>query len=395
MKIACVTLLLSVISYYSFSQNDIDTCYYPQTQVSEVVYKIVHPHKKHIVKKDSLIAHKIYAAVLPGVGYTLQSGFTGVCSANLSFYMANPNTTNLSTFNTDVEYSPFKKQLFIPLITSIWTYENKWNITTDVRYYQFPSLTYGTGAYSDTRIVDNINYNYFKAHLALFKTVKKDFYVGIGYQLDKHYRITSNDSNTNFKQYHNGVTHTTSSGLWLCAKYDSRRNINNPQGGAYLSVSVRNNAILLGSNNNWQSLLIDARKYVKLPTKRSNIFAFWVYSWSAMGKHIPYLDLPSTGWDTYTNVGRGYIQSRLRDKYFAHIEAEYRFDILKNGLLGGVVFANAQSVNNVMRIQRILPSIGTGLRLKLNKHSKVNFAVDYAVGINGSQGFFFDVAEVF
>ena len=220
-------------------------------------------------------------------------------------------------------------------------------------------------------------------------------YLGAGFQLDKHYNITSTDSNINFKIYNYGSNRTTSSGLWLCVKYDSRKNSNNPQGGAYLSVSTRINNKLLISANNWQSLLIDARKYVKLPTKRSNIFAFWLYSWNAIGKQIPYLDLPSSGWDTYSNVGRGYIQSRLRDKYYAHIEAEYRFDILKNGLLGGVVFANAQTANHIVRIQRLLPAVGTGLRLKLNKYSKVNFAVDYAVGVNGSHGFFFDVAEVF
>jgi len=58
----------------------------------------------------------------------------------------------------------------------------------------------------------------------------------------------------------------------------------------------------------------------------------------------PYLDLPSTGWDTYSNTGRGFIQGRYRRKNMVYLEAEYRFKVSKSGLLGGVVFANAQSL---------------------------------------------------
>jgi len=35
-----------------------------------------------------------------------------------------------------------------------------------------------------------------------------------------------------------------------------------------------------------------------------------------------------------------------------------------------------------------ITSSWNGLRLKLNKHSNTNLAIDYAVGMNGSRGFF-------
>jgi hypothetical protein len=111
----------------------------------------------------------------------------------------------------------------------------------------------------------------------------------------------------------------------------------------------------------------------------------------------PYLDLPSTGWDTYSNTGRGYIQGRYRSKNMVYLETEYRFKISKNGLFGGVIFANVQSFSDwpSNSFQSIAPAAGIGLRTKFNKYSRTNIAIDYGFGQNGSQGIFVNLGEVF
>jgi hypothetical protein len=53
--------------------------------------------------------------------------------------------------------------------------------------------------------------------------------------------------------------------------------------------------------------------------------------------------LPSTGWDDQFNTGRGYIQGRFRGKNMVKLEGEYRYRITRNGLIGGVVFANVEN----------------------------------------------------
>ena len=80
-----------------------------------------------------------------------------------------------------------------------------------------------------------------------------------------------------------------------------------------------------------------------------------------------------------------------------YLEAEYRFRLTKNGLLGGVVFANVQSYKENLTLGRELlaPGVGTGLRIKLNKNSGANLCIDYGIGQNGSQGFFVNLGEVF
>jgi hypothetical protein len=107
--------------------------------------------------------------------------------------------------------------------------------------------------------------------------------------------------------------------------------------------------------------------------------------------------LPNTGGDPYSNTGRGYIQGRFRGPNMVYLEGEYRFGITNNGLLGGVVFANAQSFTELAsnNFETVAPACGFGIRLKWNKFSKTNVCLDYGFGLNGSGGLFVNLGEVF
>jgi len=99
----------------------------------------------------------------------------------------------------------------------------------------------------------------------------------------------------------------------------------------------------------------------------------------------------------YNNNGRGYAQNRFRGKNRLYIESEYRFWITNNGLFGGVAFVNAESLTGFQtnKFAKIVPAAGTGLRVKINKHSDTNVCIDYAYGLYGSHGFFVSLGEVF
>ena len=161
------------------------------------------------------------------------------------------------------------------------------------------------------------------------------------------------------------------------------------------SLFYRPNLKVLGSDKDWQCLIIDLRKYI--PLSKTGILCFWSYTWLTFGGNAPYFDLPFTQGDTYDNIGRGYVQGRFTESKLIYLESEYRFGITKNGLIGGVLFANSQFVSEwpSNKFETMLPGAGTGLRFKINKYSRVNFALDYAWGLNGSQGFFFDMCEMF
>jgi hypothetical protein len=342
---------------------------------------------------------KLHISALPVAGYTLQTGFAGVLSSNFAFYTSEQSQANLSSVLTSVTYSQYQ-QIILPIQANIWTRGNKYNIQTDWRYLRYPSLTYGLGGNTSSDSGYNIDYGYLRLHQAILRMVARDLYLGIGYDLDYFWNIREIDppaGKTDFQQY--GLTKTaTASGVSLHFLYDDRRNPINPEKGTYFNVTYRPNFTWLGSDNDWQSLLFDAREYLKIPGSTHNVLAFWSYDWFTVGNgNPPYLLLPSTGWDAYSNTGRGYIQGRYRSKNMLYLESEYRFGITSNGLLGGVVFANAQSFSELSsgQYEYIIPGYGAGIRISLNKFSRTNLCVDYGWGIHGSGGFFVNLGEVF
>jgi hypothetical protein len=364
---------------------------------------------KNIFKKgtprrvDTIINKKgkTHFSLLPAAGYTLQTGFAGVISGNAAFFINEHNHAqeNVSTVVASIAYTS-RNQTILPVESSIWTKSNKYNIVTDWRYLQYPSETFGLGGHSSMDNEYTLNFSYLKLHQAVLKKLAKEFYAGLGYDLDYFWKIQEVDPPagrpTDFENY--GLhPKEKASGVSLNFLYDSRRNPINPQKGLFANIILRPKFVFLGSDANWQTLLLEFRTYRRFPSGSGNILAFWSYNWLTLGGTPPYLLLPSTAWDEFSNTGRGYIQGRFRSRNMLDQEGEYRFGITANGLLGGVVFVTTQSFSdlNSNRFEVISPGAGLGIRVKLNKFSGTNVALDYAFGTQGSKGFFVNLGEVF
>lgn len=372
-----------------------------QVDLMDIGQRILH---KNSVDREDVVVNKkgrVHFSAFPAVGYTLQTGFAGVLSANAAFYTGSHNheTENISTVITSIAYTS-KSQIIFPIASSIWTHNNKYNILTDWRFLKYPSETFGLGGHTQQDSSYNLDYSYIKLHQALLRNIGKDLYVGLGYDFDYFWNIKEIDpptgEETDFQKY--GYSQTEkASGISVILKYDSRRNPINPEKGIYANLLFQPKFTFMGSDANWQSLLIEFRAYTKLSPGSRNILAFWSYNWFTLGGTPPYLLLPSTAWDEFSNTGRGYIQGRFRSPNMIDQEAEYRFVISRNGLFGGVVFANAESFSDVTtgKYEVISPGAGLGIRIMLNKFSRTNLALDYAWGTMGSKGFFVNLGEVF
>jgi len=370
----------------------------PQDEDEEDSVFVVRPLSHPVLQPDTLKPGKLLFAVFPAVGYALQTGTTAILATNLSFYTGKSDNTNLSSFAINPTFSLGHHQVLLPVISNIWSKGNKFDFLGDWRYYKYPTYTYGIGGRTLLANADLINYSYIRVYQEVLKQIATSkFYAGVGYNFDYHFDIKEEGTGTDFQQYNANAQRTISSGMLLHVIYDNRKNINQPKNAFYGSLSYRYNSTFLGSDQNWQSAQLEFKKYIKLSHHSNNVLAFWNLNWVTFGGLPPYFDLPSTGWDSYSNTGRGYIQSRLRGQDMIYLESEYRFGITKNGLLGGVVFANAESVSefHTNRFETVLPGTGLGIRLKLNKISGANLAIDYGFGTQGSHGLFFNVSEVF
>ena len=87
----------------------------------------------------------------------------------------------------------------------------------------------------------------------------------------------------------------------------------------------------------------------------------------------------------------------IRPSDQVYIEFEYRFGLTRDGLFGGVVFVNGMSTTepDTGIFSRLDHGIGFGLRIKFNKYTDTNLAIDYGWGQSNSDGLFLGMTEVF
>ena len=366
-----------------------------QKDIFDVISSLFKKSKAEKEDHDSLSTKPIISLV-PAVGYSLQTKLAAVISGNVVFRVR--PEADISSISAHATYTQ-NKQFYIPVTSNISVSSGRYKLMGDVRFYKYPQSTFGLGSNAPIKNEDPMNYNYIRFYETVLKRIKGNFFIGAGYNLDYHWNISHkgnlNGTNSDFDAY--GATRNSiSSGITLNVLFDSRDNPVNAKRGFFSSFQLRNNLQSLGSNSTWQSVIIDVRKYFPIPFSNSGL-ALWSYNAFTVNGKPPYLDLPSTGWDNYNATGRGFIQGRYRGTNMVYLETEYRFNITQNGLLGGVLYINEQSFSSFTgsRLQSFQTGYGTGLRIKLNKKSGTNLAIDYAWGTQGSHGLFITVGELF
>ncbi|MBS1525206.1 MAG: hypothetical protein JST19_06130 [Bacteroidetes bacterium] len=347
-------------------------------------------------KSDSVGVKPVWS-VMPAAGYALQSRMAVLVSGNVAFRTA--PQARISVINYSTAYTQ-NGQFTLPILWNIWNKNNNYDFIGDMRFYSYPQSTYGLGSSTYIGNQNPMDYDYIRFSGTVLRHVTGQFYLGSGFVIDNHWNISHPASGTGilpgFVNY-GTATHTVSSGLTFSSVFDSRDVPISASKGFYAMFQFRNNLTSLGSTANWSSAVLDVRKYFKFPVNSANVLALWSYDWLTLSGRPPYLDLPSTLWDANTNAGRGYIQGRFRGAQMVYGEAEYRYRISSNGLVGGVFFVNAQSFSAApgTKLQAIQPGYGPGLRLKLNKASNTNICLDYGFGTQGSRGLFVNVGDLF
>lgn len=398
-------LILLLTPILSMAQGDgspvkppsIDT--FKKTDLIDVLGKFI-----HIKERPPTDKRKIYFSILP----ISSSGNGGdgkalITSTTAGFYLGDPKTTNISSVNF-APYLNFHGRYGLPIRSSIWLKDNSYTIQGDTRYLVYPQYTWGLGGGQSNDDKFLVDYKYIRFYQSGLKQITSYFYAGIGYNLDYYVDIgTDNGNAKTFRQFTgyqfgtNPTENSLSAGPSINLLYDTRNNSINPLPGYYGNVIYRYSTTVLGSSNAWQTLYLDARKYVSLTeSRRKNMLAFWTYYWTSLSSGTPYLSLPSIGMDPNQRSGRGIDQNRYRGNSLIYFETEYRRDLTDNGLFGFVVFGNINSASqpNSRQFRYWNPATGAGLRIKFNKNSGTNIGIDYGVS-KGYSSLSFNLGEAF
>ncbi len=374
----CLAILICFVHSALAQQQNPDTAKVQQKDLLDLLGKYV-----KLRKRQATPGHGIFFSFLPVSGATTNGNSFVVSSVNATFKLGSPETKLSSIYF--IPYTNLSTRFGFIIRPNIWLSDNNWNMNGEFRIIHNDVETYRLGSGSSDENGDLVSNDQLKIFLNANKRIVGNFYLGWGYNLDYFYDIDehwSGPGESEFKKYGFGVgANSTTSGFGPNFVFDSRTNVNNPINGLYSSLSFRLNPVFMGSSYNWSSIYFDNRKYIPLSDHWHSVLAFWLVYWGTYGE-VPYFDLPATASDISEKLGRGYQRWRFRGNQLLYSEAEYRFDISANGFWGGVVFANVQSFTEPVtnNFAYLRPAIGTGLRIKFNRKSNVNMALDFAIG---------------
>ena len=396
----------------------------------------VNTEPKSAVASDGVEANKLYFTPVPVIGYNPANGTIYGVGASASYYFGEPKTTKVSNLLAGLAKTSLGQSIFLFKSTA-FTANNDWALLGDWRYLDTSQPTYGLGTGPDSsRLVTSgqdiefdddilsgtydetqmMAYKYFRFYETVLKRITGDWYVGLGYGLDKFSDIEDNlldlaseekviTSHYSYSEL-NGFdpTEYTLSGLSLNVMLDSRDNAINPSKGQYALATYKYNPEFLGSDKNSSTLWLEYRKFHNFTPgeKYPDILAFWTYGSFVTSGEVPYMTLPATGYDQYARSGTGYVQGRFRGQDYAYVGLEYRKHLttLWGVPVGGVAQINASTAsatgpNDISLGQYIKPGYGLGLRFMLQKKTGTNVGIDFGRGADGASALYVRLNENF
>jgi hypothetical protein len=385
-----------------------------QYDFGDLTRKLLHPHKKpDSLHKSSGITVVPNVAANPTIGGQL--GIKAVAGRRLG----NDPKTLLSVAATSASITT-KGILYFYVNHNVFTPGNKWNLQGNIVAARTVSPDYGLGiglgypgGTSAQKILADgthrgyaIHSNYYNIREKVYKNIGKNFFVGAGMSFEIRRDINARDSNgmstpSGVYNTEHGFPqdHYSSNGFLFNVAYTTRDNPNRAYKGVYFDAGIRVNQKWVGSTKNSIQITSDLRKYISLSdVNPETVLALWNWGSYLLSGDIPYLELPGTARDGSFRSGRGYTSQYFKGTQFNDTEAEFRFPILANKFISGVVFGSLQSSNDehgTKLFQVFQPGYGGGFRVLFNKATRTNLALDYAFGRFGKRGFFLNLNESF
>lgn len=333
--------------------------------------------------KDST-KKKVRVFPVPTIGFTPETRwyFGGVSLFTLNLF--DDSTTRMSTADVEINYS-LNKQLIVEGNWFFNTKDNKHIVFGENSYLRFPELFWGFGNESSNDDETLYEANRLELYNGFLWSLGHSWFLGPVSRQQYLFGL-EHDVEVEFGQKPEGW----SSGLGVALLHDSRTQVLNPAPGSrYFLLENITSVGIFGSNSTFHTLKIDYRGYWSLFKKHT--LAAQVFGLSNFGTP-PFRMQALLGSSSHM---RGYYTGRYRDLHYLTAQAEGRFKIYRG--IGAAVFVGMGDVagpNSSLTISNLKPSLGGGLRFRVDKEQGTNLRIDYAIGRENS-GFYFSFGESF
>ena len=345
-------------------------------------------------KKDTSRAAAFYP--FPVLSSAPETGLEGGLIGLYSFYTDKNDTfARVSTISATFTATT-KKQTNFKSINDIWTKNNKYHFTNEIRLRSFPANFYGIG---DNTLKKNkilLDQKRFLINFGVEKKVFGPFYTGLKISYDQ-YRYNNNHVQTFFPTDtlygHNGGENFS---FGLQEVLDNRNNNTYTTNGSWLKVYYSYSPGWFGSSNYKGSFLTG--DFSSFKTIANNLVLGVNANFQSYLSHpVPFYLLPQLGND---EMMRGYYQGRYRDKSLLAAQSELRWRF--NPRFAVVGFAGTGTVygQENLQLDNFKYSWGGGFRYFFDIAKGFTLRLDYAIaekvpGENRQTGFYFSFGEAF
>lgn len=288
-------------------------------------------------------------------------------------------------------YLTTKKQSSLQLSYNIYTNQERYVITGEAKYFDYPIYYYGIGNENEKSDSSLITYKLINFQNRLLKQVKKSVFVGGQFQVNRLKDLSFKNPDSKIKERAaDELDGSVISGIGPALLFDNRDNPLNTRQGIYAEFGTFFYRKSLGSEFNFDRYVLDVRKFIPLSD-------FQVLAFHGLGRfsggRVPFREMAQLGND---KIMRGFYEGRFRDRQLVAIQSEYRHQVFSR--VGFVLFGGVGKVGNQLNnlnLSGLKYGGGGGLRLMLNRKEKLNIRIDYAVGTNQSSGLYFAIGEAF
>jgi hypothetical protein len=334
---------------------------------------------------------------LPAIGYAQETGAEIGGAGMYSFYTDKKDSLNRTSRITGMVTFTTKKQSNFSLKSDIWTPGNKYHITSEIRYRNFPFNFYGIGNSTLELNEDPITQKLFKINAGIEQLYAKNLYLGFSMSYESNRfqdkvigGIYSTDRNITDRDggraFFAGITHVL----------DNRNTNTYTTKGSFLRFNYSYAPDLFGADDfNGGLLRLDLRHFESLSKKTT--LGLNAHFQAIGGNNTPFYLLPQLGND---EMMRAYYAGRFRDENLLAMQAELRLRLNPRfGLVGFAGAGNVYTKNNLKLIQ-LKPSVGGGFRYFFDIERGLSVRIDYAIGEQNpgekrQQGLYLSLGEAF
>ncbi len=333
--------------------------------------------------------------VLPALGYAPETGLEFGLAGVYNFYL-NKADTGIRTSNiTFIGTFTTERQTSLKLESDIWTTDNQYHYTSELRFRNFPFNFYGLGNQTHEQDEDVVLMRLVRVRFEGERRLAPNYYAGLNAAYER-FAFSDMENGGIFERIppygQTGGDHLL---LGFSQLYDTR-NINTYTTKGYYARAKYAYSPGFGGGNRFRGSQVDLDLRAFFPLSSQLTLGLNAHYKTSMGARVPFYVYRELGGDM---MMRGYYGGRYRDRSLLAAQSEIRYRFHPRVGIAGFLAAGS-TYHDGLQNARFIPSYGGGIRYFFDLEHNSSVRLDYGIGEQRpgekrQRGFYLSLSEAF